>query len=158
MTPRPSGTAASAERIEAVWRRLARVHRSVEDRLESRLQSGHALTLSEFRVLRLLSRAPEGRLRMSRIAEETGLTPSAASRLVKRLEDRRGLVDRCLCDHDRRGVYTEITGEGERLLETAERTYDDALRTAWREAGEAGDLEAARRALRAAAPETADGA
>lgn len=147
MPPATTDSDTPAERLEAGWRSLARVHRRLEDRLEARLQADHGLSVSEFRVLRTLAEAPEGRLRMARIADEVDLTPSAASRLVARLEQRQGLVDRCLCDHDRRGVYTEITAEGRRLLAAAEATHDEALRSAWREADEAGDLETARKAL-----------
>lgn len=146
-TTSPSGPDVGA--IEESWRALARVHRRVGDHVETRLRSRHGLSLNEFRVLRRLADAADGRLRMARIAEGVGLTPSAASRLVARLEESRGLVGRCHCDHDRRGVYTQITDEGERLLEDAGETYGDALRSAWREAGETGELEGVRQALAA---------
>lgn len=155
MTPRsprpavPSAEELPPERIEEAWGSLARVHDRVEDRLQTRLQSAHGLSFSEYRVLRRLAAEPECRLRMARLADEVGLTPSAASRLVARLEEGRGLLDRCLCDHDRRGVYTRLTEEGERLLEAAETTYREALRSAWSEAVEAGELEAALRAMAA---------
>lgn len=127
--------------VEESWRSLSRFHDRVEDRLESSLQAGHELSESEFRVLRHLAGASGRRLRMRDVADAVGLSQSAASRLVGRLEEDRGLVDRCHCHHDRRGVYTRLTDEGARLLEEAERTYADALRAAWREAAAAGDLD-----------------
>lgn len=136
-----------ARSVEEGWRSLSRIHSLVKERLESRLQDAHELSLSEFRVLQRLAEEEDGRLRMARLAEEVGLTPSAASRLVARLEEGRGLLDRCLCDHDRRGVYTRITEAGREVLEVAGPTYGEALRSAWGEADASGDLDAAVRAL-----------
>lgn len=147
MVPETSRGAPSPGRMEAGWRSLARVHDLVKDRLESRLRAAHEISLSEFRVLRRLAEEEDCRLRMAQLADQVGLTPSAASRLVARLEEGRGLLDRCLCDHDRRGVYTRLTEEGEELLEEAEEAYAEALRAAWTEAAETGDLAAVTEAM-----------
>jgi DNA-binding MarR family transcriptional regulator len=44
-------------------------------------------------------------------ADAVALSQSALSRLVARLE-REGLVERCICDLDRRGVYANLTDAG----------------------------------------------
>ncbi|HWV79546.1 MAG TPA: MarR family transcriptional regulator, partial [Isoptericola sp.] len=54
---------------------------------------------------------------------------SATTRLVTRLEDR-GLLTRILCADDRRGIYTELTPAGRKLLEKARPTHDRALEDA----------------------------
>ncbi|MGW4086093.1 MarR family winged helix-turn-helix transcriptional regulator, partial [Streptomyces sp. NPDC004822] len=57
------------------------------------------------------------------------LSQSATTRLVTRLEDR-GLLSRYLCPTDRRGIYTDVTDAGLRLLDEARPTNDKALREA----------------------------
>ncbi|MGW0148950.1 MarR family winged helix-turn-helix transcriptional regulator, partial [Streptomyces sp. NPDC003333] len=57
------------------------------------------------------------------------LSQSATTRLVTRLEDR-GLLSRYLCPTDRRGIYTDVTDAGLRLLDQARPTNDKALREA----------------------------
>ncbi len=47
--------------------------------------------------------------------------------LVTRLEER-GLLSRYLCPTDRRGIYTDVTDAGRRLLEEARPTHNSALR------------------------------
>lgn len=140
--PEVTGTA-----MERIWRSLSRLHARVEERLESRLQAAHGLSLSEFRVLRRLADAPDRRLRMRDVADEAGLSQSAASRLVARLEDDRGVVERCSCPHDRRGVFTELSEEGAALLREAEETHEETLRSAWREAGGGRELRTALEAV-----------
>ncbi|HEX5595057.1 MAG TPA: MarR family transcriptional regulator [Micromonosporaceae bacterium] len=62
-----------------------------------------------------------------RVAELVGLPQSTTSRLVARLENA-GLLERYLCDTDRRGVYTQITPAGRAIQAAAAATYDDVLR------------------------------
>lgn len=127
--------------VETSWRSLSRFHDFVKGRLESGLQAEHELSESEFRVLRRLAEASERKLRMRDVADAVGLSQSAVSRLVGRLEEDRGLVDRCHCHHDRRGMYTRLTDRGAELLADAEATHSEVLRSAWREAVAAGDLD-----------------
>jgi DNA-binding MarR family transcriptional regulator len=72
-------------------------------------------------------------MRMQQLARAAALSSSATTRLVNRLEDR-ALLTRILCLDDRRGVYTELTPEGRRLLEATrpvhEATLADALEAA----------------------------
>jgi DNA-binding MarR family transcriptional regulator len=48
---------------------------------------------------------------------------------VNRLEDR-GLLTRILCDDDRRGIYTELTPSGSKLLAEARPVHDATLERA----------------------------
>ena len=110
------------------WRRLAALHQLIEARLERSLQEQHDLSVVEFTVLDALSRQDGWHLRMAQLARATGLSPSATTRLVNRLEAR-GLIKRILCEDDRRGIYTELTEQGWALLNQTRPTHDEVLAT-----------------------------
>ncbi|MBI2710554.1 MAG: winged helix-turn-helix transcriptional regulator [Actinobacteria bacterium] len=80
--------------------------------------SANGLLVPEFEVLVRLSRTPRGRLRMSDLAAQVGLSSSGLTRLVDRLERER-LVAREPCPSDRRGAYTVITASGRRRIGSA---------------------------------------
>ncbi|WP_405898788.1 MarR family transcriptional regulator [Streptomyces sp. NBC_00727] len=118
------------------WIALSLLHGKIETRIERALQSGHHLSVREYSLLDVLSRqhnGPGGHLQMKQVADAVGLSQSATTRLVTRLEDRR-LLTRYLCDTDRRGIYTDVTDSGLALLSEARPTNDSALRAALDEA------------------------
>jgi DNA-binding MarR family transcriptional regulator len=59
---------------------------------------------------------------------------------VNRLEER-ALLTRVLCADDRRGLYTELTHAGQRLLDEATPVHAAALEEALAEAREVPELE-----------------
>ncbi|WP_031468771.1 MarR family winged helix-turn-helix transcriptional regulator [Sciscionella sediminilitoris] len=128
------------------WRTLASLHARIEDRLERALRAGHQLSVSEFTLLEVLSRQDGFHLRMSQVSNAVVLSQSATTRLVSRLENR-GLLQRYLCPTDRRGIYTELTDAGQRLLREATPTHDAALAEALEEAGDRAELAPLVRAL-----------
>jgi DNA-binding MarR family transcriptional regulator len=73
------------------------------------------LALSDFDVLLRLARSPGHRLRMTDLAAQAALSTSGLTRVVDRLEQR-GLAGREMCASDRRGAFTVLTGEGQRLI------------------------------------------
>ncbi|MFD6179362.1 MULTISPECIES: MarR family winged helix-turn-helix transcriptional regulator [unclassified Isoptericola] len=111
------------------WRTLAALHGLIETDLERALQKEHQLSVVEFTVLDALSRQDGWHMRMQQLARAAALSSSATTRLVTRLEDR-GLLTRILCADDRRGIYTELTPAGRKLLEAARPTHDRALEDA----------------------------
>ncbi|NEC64256.1 MarR family transcriptional regulator [Streptomyces sp. SID9727] len=124
------------------WIALSLLHGKIETRVERALQSGHDLSVREYSLLDVLSRqhsGPGGHLQMKQVADAVGLSQSATTRLVTRLEDR-GLLTRYLCDTDRRGIYTDVTPDGLTLLSEARPTNDRALRSALDEAAENPEL------------------
>ncbi|MFE7622656.1 MarR family winged helix-turn-helix transcriptional regulator [Streptomyces sp. NPDC057509] len=124
------------------WIALSLLHGKIETRVERALQSGHRLSVREFSLLDVLSRqhnGPGGHLQMKQVADAVGLSQSATTRLVTRLEDR-GLLTRYLCDTDRRGIYTDVTDDGLVLLAEARPTNDSALRAALDEAAQKPEL------------------
>ncbi|MDR2256091.1 MAG: MarR family transcriptional regulator [Arthrobacter sp.] len=115
------------------WRTLVALHGLIETKLERALQSEHGLSVVEYTVLEALSRQDGWHMRMQQLARAAALSSSATTRLVTRLEDR-GLLTRILCMDDRRGIYTELTTGGERLLAEARPTHDRVLEEALAEA------------------------
>jgi DNA-binding MarR family transcriptional regulator len=78
-------------------------------------------------VLLYLADSPDGRLRMSELADSVLLSRSGLTRLVDRLE-RDGLLQRSRCEQDQRGWFAEITEEGRELFERARVTHLDGVR------------------------------
>jgi DNA-binding MarR family transcriptional regulator len=93
------------------WRALLVAHARVNRILDDELRRETGLNLGWYEVLLLLAGAPDQRLRMSDLAAGMILSRSAATRLVDRLE-RDGLVERSVCDEDRRGMEVSLTDEG----------------------------------------------
>ncbi|MFI5756932.1 MarR family winged helix-turn-helix transcriptional regulator [Streptomyces sp. NPDC051569] len=118
------------------WCALSVLHGRIEGHVERALQAGHGLSVREFSLLEILSRQHDGEgghLQMKRLAEAIVLSDSATTRLVTRLEDR-ALLTRYLCSTDRRGIYTNVSEAGLRLLAGARPTHDAALREVLAEA------------------------
>ena len=111
----------------AVWIGFLRAHASLVRELDGTLVAEHGLPLSSFEVLIRLSRAPEGRQRMSELAESVVLSRSGITRLVDRLE-RDGLVERSACASDARGSFAVITPAGRQRLDEALGTHVRDLR------------------------------
>ncbi|MBT0769979.1 MarR family transcriptional regulator [Kineosporia sp. J2-2] len=123
------------------WRRLAALHGLIESALEKELQAAHRLSVVEYTVLDALNRQDDGwHMRMQQLSRAAALSSSATTRLVGRLEDR-GLLARFLCVDDRRGIYTELTPAGQRLLEDARPTHDRVLAESLARAAEVPELE-----------------
>ncbi|MET9677745.1 MarR family transcriptional regulator [Streptomyces sp. NPDC006482] len=134
------------------WGALSLLHGRIESRIERALQSGHHLSVREYSLLDVLSRQHDdegGHLQMKQVADAVALSQSATTRLVTRLEDR-GLLSRYLCPTDRRGIYTNVTEDGRKLLDEARPTNDAALRQALDEAAENPELASLVAAVEAA--------
>jgi DNA-binding MarR family transcriptional regulator len=95
--------------------------------LDAELLREHGLPLSSYEVLLFLADAPDGRLRMSELADGVLLSRSGLTRLVDRME-REGLLRRERCADDARGYNAVITDEGRELFRRARRTHLDGVR------------------------------
>lgn len=104
---------------ESFLRAFARVVITVPRAFDADLLREQGLSMSEYTVLRLLSEAPDRRLRMNDLATGGALSLSGTSRIVDRLETDR-LVRRERCPSDRRGWHAVLTDAGL-----------DRLRAAW---------------------------
>ena len=118
MTPR---TARTDARLES-WRTFLRAHARVIRELERELTAEQDLALTDFDVLAQLSAAPDHRLRMSELADALLLSRSGATRLVDRL-GADGLVERVVCESDRRGQWAALTERGLERLRRAAPTH-----------------------------------
>lgn len=99
------------------WRDILALHARTQCELD-RVLHDHGLCASDFEVLDVLAgrRAAKGTAsyRVQEISERIHLSQSALSRLIARLE-KEGLVERCMCPEDRRGVRVALTAKGRTL-------------------------------------------
>lgn len=93
------------------WRAMLLAHRRVTHELDRDLRTRTDLNLGWYEVLLVLAASGDERLRMNELADKMILSRSATTRLVDRLE-RDGLVERFVCDSDRRGMEVMLTDEG----------------------------------------------
>ena len=96
------------------WAVFLKAHARLTDRVETALQQAGFPPLAWYDVLWAIETAPEGRLRMSELAERVVVSRSNLSRLADRLEAG-GLIRREPCAGDRRGYYCAITDAGRAL-------------------------------------------
>src|SRR6478735_10404228 len=105
--------------LVAAWRDVMSCHARVSAALEKTLQRQHGIGVSEYEVLeRLATAGDDEQRRMQELAEAVHLSQSALSRLIGRLEAD-GLVERCMCAFDRRGIFAMITPAGRERFEAA---------------------------------------
>ncbi|WKD32295.1 MarR family winged helix-turn-helix transcriptional regulator [Streptomyces xanthophaeus] len=101
------------------WRRLTLLVGQVNQQLDRLLTGEFQVSLPELMVLIELRHGHERGTRVQELSEAVGLDQSSMSRLVTRLETK-GLTTRVSCEHDRRGVYCNLTPLGARRGEEAE--------------------------------------
>jgi DNA-binding MarR family transcriptional regulator len=99
----------------------------VVPRLDQELASAVGLSLNQFEVLAWLARAGRRGLRMSDLASRVVLSPSGVTRAVDGLE-RKGLVERCIFEGDKRGYLATLTAAGRALLRKAANVHVLGLR------------------------------
>ena len=112
--------------VVTAWREMSALHAAACAALERELGERHGLGVSDFEVLDRLAEAAECKSRAQDLADSVHLSQSALSRLVDRLA-RHGLVERCACDMDRRGIFVVLTDEGRRRHAEAAPTHRDVL-------------------------------
>jgi DNA-binding MarR family transcriptional regulator len=110
------------ERALRAWQTLLRAHHALVQRMSAELENEHDLSLAWYEVLLRLSRAPGERMRMTELAGSTYFSPSGMTRLVDRMCDD-GLVERHVCETDRRGVNVILTPAGKDRLRAASATH-----------------------------------
>ena len=108
------------------WGALLQVHASLVPILDKDVHSQTGLPLSWYDVLLELATEPEGRLRMSDLAERVVLSRTRVSRLVDELVTR-GLVAKVEHPDDRRSAYAVITEAGLRDFRDAAPVYLRAI-------------------------------
>lgn len=110
------------------WHELMGSYHRTLCTLDRELESQHGITASDFEVLQQLYHLGGGcSSRMHDLAQTVHLSQSALSRLVARLE-KDGLVERSMCNDDRRQVFATITPAGKKVFEQARPTQRAVLR------------------------------
>jgi DNA-binding MarR family transcriptional regulator len=121
-----NGPVTGADQVVEAWRAVAASHAAACAALERELGRRHGLGVSEFEVLERLAESREHKFRAQELADTVHLSQSALSRLIGRLEAH-GLVERNLCDMDRRGIYVILTEAGLRRHAEAAPTHRAVL-------------------------------
>jgi DNA-binding MarR family transcriptional regulator len=114
----PAAVVSASDWRLAVWRDFLRTHNHLLRQLEHQLQAHGKIAIGSYDVLVQLAEAPEGKLRMSELAEAVLLSRSGLTRLVDRLQ-KDGLVERQPDPEDARGMYTVLTAKGRDILRDA---------------------------------------
>ncbi len=113
------------------WHELSARHAAVFGALECQLQERHGIGVNEFEALELLATC-DHKCRAADLTEAVHLSQSATSRLVARLE-REGLVERAMCELDRRGIFVTLTEAGRQRYAQAKPTHRAVLEETLRE-------------------------
>jgi DNA-binding MarR family transcriptional regulator len=127
-------SANDADGVVTAWREMAAYHAATCAALERELGERHGLGVSDFEVLSRLAEMPvtpepgSCQMRAQDLADAVHLSQSALSRLVDRLV-RHGLVERAVCDLDRRGIYVHLTPDGRKRQAEAAPTHRAVLAT-----------------------------
>ena len=121
-----SETEPALEPVVTAWRAIAASHAAACAALEREMGKRHGLGVSEFEVLDRLAESGRSDFRSQELAEAVHLSQSALSRLIDRLE-KEGLVERCLCGEDRRGIYVTLTPVGRDRHAEAAPTHREVL-------------------------------
>jgi DNA-binding MarR family transcriptional regulator len=116
----------SSTKAEQLWEGINRAHCSVTAAIEKDLVPQTGLQLGWYQVLAHLSHAPNSMLRFQDLARVAGITDSGASRRLNQMI-KAGLIDRHLCESDRRGVYAHLTDKGKTAYSKAHAVFLKSL-------------------------------
>jgi DNA-binding MarR family transcriptional regulator len=134
------GLASWSETHADAWIGLLETHKQITRALDAELEARHGLSLSGLELLGRLAAAADHQLRLSRLAQEAGLSLSRVSRIVDLLEARK-LVRREPCAQDARAIEAHLTDEGLRLAREAQATHFASVQQRFFDKLERGELE-----------------
>lgn len=109
------------------WRSVFSMQRTLERALERTLQDGADISTPDYEILLALFEAPGRRMRARELGERLDWEKSRVSHQVTRME-KRGLVERTLCDTDGRGTWIGLTPDGSRAVLGAMREHAASMR------------------------------
>ena len=104
------------------WRAVMTAFTRVNSILAREMQTEADVSLEWYAILLILAQSQDAAMRPSDLADQIGLSRSATTRLVDRLE-RSGLVERRVCGSDRRGTYVSLTSRGQEVFKRAGRVH-----------------------------------
>jgi len=110
------------------WLADIRRVKDITDALSKELEARTSLTLNGYYVLYFLAHSEEKKMRLNILQEYMGLSQSAMSRMIVRMEGSNcGSIRRVDCDCDKRGVYIAITDCGLKRLTEAKTVVEEVL-------------------------------
>jgi DNA-binding MarR family transcriptional regulator len=104
------------------WRAVMTAFTRVNSILAREMQTEADVSLEWYAILLILAQSQDATMRPSDLADQIGLSRSATTRLIDRLE-RSGLVERRVCGSDRRGTYVSLTPRGQDVFKKAGRVH-----------------------------------
>lgn len=109
------------------WRSFLSIAIVLPDQFSKDLQDQHGLSLSDYEILVRLSESPERCMRMSELAERV---MSSRSRLTHQFDRliAAGLVERTVCEVDKRGFNAVLTQKGFEKLVAAAPDHVESVR------------------------------
>ena len=111
------------------WLNRTREQKKNLELLETRLIEESNITLNEYYVLYFLNISEEKEMRINDLQLEIGLSQSAMSRMISRMENKNcSLIERHCCMTDRRGIYIRITKSGYLKLKSSQKIVDSIVR------------------------------
>ncbi|MGC4852089.1 MarR family winged helix-turn-helix transcriptional regulator [Micromonospora sp. DT4] len=115
------------ERQDRAWRGYRRMRRLLDLELARELSQDAGLSEPDYDVLSDLSETPQGRLRLSELADRMLWSRSRLSHHLTRMQQR-GLVTREECPDDARGAFVVLTRAGRNAIEAAAPGHVTAVR------------------------------
>jgi DNA-binding MarR family transcriptional regulator len=100
----------------AAWWAMARSYAAISLRLQEALAQEDFPPLPWYEVLAYIAKTPEQRMRMGDLAETLVITRGGLTKLIDRLV-KAGLLERTVCESDRRVSYATLLPAGNELLE-----------------------------------------
>ncbi len=111
----PTGRVAAPNPHGDAWGALTRAHGAIVQRLQEALAQAELPPLAWYEVLATVEEAREERIKMGDLAEALVMTRGGLTKLVDRLV-KAGLLERALCETDRRVSYATLLPAGRELL------------------------------------------
>lgn len=112
---------------QRAWRALLGMNTHLHAHLARALQDSSDISYADFAVLVELTEAPDGRTRISELAELLQWERSRLSHHLKRMESR-GHIERSSCPEDGRGQYVSVTPIGRAAIEHAAPAHVELVR------------------------------
>ncbi|MGW1751106.1 MarR family winged helix-turn-helix transcriptional regulator [Streptomyces sp. NPDC002092] len=116
------------EKEQRAWRAYIAATHLLEDAIDRQLQQDAGMPHLYYSILANLSEAPDGRLRMTDLAERAKITRSRLTYAVTRLE-KDGLIRREDCQWDKRSSFALLTDEGMAVLERTAPGHVETVRS-----------------------------
>ncbi|MER6423210.1 MarR family transcriptional regulator [Streptomyces sp. NPDC001137] len=116
------------EKEQRAWRAYIAATHLLEDAIDRQLQQDAGMPHLYYSILANLSEAPDGRLRMTDLAERAKITRSRLTYAVTRLE-KDGLIRREDCQWDKRSSFAMLTAEGMAVLERTAPGHVETVRS-----------------------------